>query len=188
MIWYFVPRLGKIAEKQADARSGMTGRIVDSYTNIADGEALRPCRPRGSLCAREHGRIPRAPCIRQMRLVTQFNIARLSQQLPRSCSSSPRSAISALAEQSRRRRRASPTAIGSRCASTAMSQWIMWEVSGLFENIGTVYDGMATLTRRRRRAPMRRTRRFCRPSRRDPLRRGRPSIMARTTVSSTISP
>jgi ATP-binding cassette subfamily B multidrug efflux pump len=29
-----------------------------------------------------------------------------------------------------------------------MSQWIMWEVSGLFENIGTVYDGRETLTRR----------------------------------------
>jgi ATP-binding cassette subfamily B multidrug efflux pump len=28
-----------------------------------------------------------------------------------------------------------------------MSQWIMWEVSGLFENIGTVYDGMAMLAK-----------------------------------------
>jgi ATP-binding cassette subfamily B multidrug efflux pump len=27
----------------------------------------------------------------------------------------------------------------------AMSQWIMWEVAGLFENIGVVYDGMAML-------------------------------------------
>jgi len=26
-----------------------------------------------------------------------------------------------------------------------MSQWIMWEVAGLFENIGVVYDGMAML-------------------------------------------
>ena len=28
-----------------------------------------------------------------------------------------------------------------------MSQWIMWEVSALFENIGTVYDGMAMMTK-----------------------------------------
>jgi ATP-binding cassette subfamily B multidrug efflux pump len=28
-----------------------------------------------------------------------------------------------------------------------MSQWIMWEVSALFENIGTVYDGMGALTK-----------------------------------------
>ena len=31
---YFIPRLGRVAEDQADARSLMTGRIVDSYTNI----------------------------------------------------------------------------------------------------------------------------------------------------------
>ena len=32
---YFVPKMKKIAMVQADARSLMTGRIVDSYTNIA---------------------------------------------------------------------------------------------------------------------------------------------------------
>ncbi len=31
----FIPRLRVISEQQADARSSMTGRIVDSYTNIA---------------------------------------------------------------------------------------------------------------------------------------------------------
>ncbi|MDP3316247.1 MAG: ABC transporter ATP-binding protein, partial [Devosia sp.] len=35
LLCYYVPRLGKVAEAQADARSLMTGRIVDSYTNIA---------------------------------------------------------------------------------------------------------------------------------------------------------
>jgi ATP-binding cassette subfamily B multidrug efflux pump len=32
---YFVPRLKKVSTEQADARSLMTGRIVDSYTNIS---------------------------------------------------------------------------------------------------------------------------------------------------------
>jgi ATP-binding cassette subfamily B multidrug efflux pump len=32
---YFVPRLGKVAQAQADARSLMTGRVTDAYTNIA---------------------------------------------------------------------------------------------------------------------------------------------------------
>src|SRR4029450_2391728 len=32
---YFVPRLGRVAREQADARSLMTGRITDAYTNIA---------------------------------------------------------------------------------------------------------------------------------------------------------
>src|SRR5690606_14675577 len=35
MMVYFIPRLGRISEAQADARSVMTGRIIDSYTNIA---------------------------------------------------------------------------------------------------------------------------------------------------------
>ena len=34
LIAYYVPRLGKVGEAQADARAQMTGRIVDSYTNI----------------------------------------------------------------------------------------------------------------------------------------------------------
>ena len=34
-LWYFVPRLGRVAQAQADARSLMTGRITDAYTNIA---------------------------------------------------------------------------------------------------------------------------------------------------------
>nr|MCS5601835.1 ABC transporter ATP-binding protein/permease [Paracoccus sp. (in: a-proteobacteria)] len=35
MLWQIVPRLGRVAQEQADARSAMTGRVVDSYTNIA---------------------------------------------------------------------------------------------------------------------------------------------------------
>jgi hypothetical protein len=34
-VWYFVPRLGHVARAQADARSLMTGRVTDAYTNIA---------------------------------------------------------------------------------------------------------------------------------------------------------
>ncbi|MEO0730535.1 MAG: ABC transporter transmembrane domain-containing protein, partial [Pseudomonadota bacterium] len=34
-LWYFVPKLAAISEEQADRRSVVTGRIVDSYTNIA---------------------------------------------------------------------------------------------------------------------------------------------------------
>src|SRR5690554_8216100 len=29
---------------------------------------------------------------------------------------------------------------------TGMAQWIMWEMSNLFENLGTVVDGMNTLS------------------------------------------
>ena len=32
--WFFVPRMGRLSEIQSDMRSLVTGRIVDSYTNI----------------------------------------------------------------------------------------------------------------------------------------------------------
>ena len=35
LIRFFVPRLKKLSKNQADARSVMTGRVVDSYTNIS---------------------------------------------------------------------------------------------------------------------------------------------------------
>ena len=35
LMWYFVPRMERVSRDQADARSVMTGRVVDSYTNIA---------------------------------------------------------------------------------------------------------------------------------------------------------
>ena len=38
---YFVPRLARVAKSQADARSLMTGRITDAYTNIADRKSTR---------------------------------------------------------------------------------------------------------------------------------------------------
>ena len=54
-LWYFVPRLGKVGAEQADARSLMTGRVTDAYTNIATvklfshatvkrASRARPCR------------------------------------------------------------------------------------------------------------------------------------------------
>ncbi|MDO5644032.1 MAG: ABC transporter transmembrane domain-containing protein, partial [Paracoccus sp. (in: a-proteobacteria)] len=35
LIWQVVPRLARVSQEQADARSTMTGQVVDSYTNIA---------------------------------------------------------------------------------------------------------------------------------------------------------
>ena len=49
---YFVPRLGKVGAAQADARSLMTGRITDAYTNIATVKLFSHAQPRGRLRAR----------------------------------------------------------------------------------------------------------------------------------------
>ncbi|PAL73557.1 ABC transporter ATP-binding protein, partial [Acinetobacter baumannii] len=32
--WFFIPRLSKVSQQQADARAVMTGRVTEAYTNI----------------------------------------------------------------------------------------------------------------------------------------------------------
>jgi ATP-binding cassette subfamily B multidrug efflux pump len=89
---HYIPRLQKVSMSQADARAHMTGRIVDSYTNISDGEALRPhCATSEDFYARDamrrvHGHRATA----QMRLVTtRMTLALNVAERPSACSRSP---------------------------------------------------------------------------------------------------
>src|SRR5690606_13667426 len=68
----FVPMLGRVAEKQADARSVMTGRIVDSYTNIQTVKLFSHAR-REAAYAREGMDGFLTTVNQQMRLVTVLN-------------------------------------------------------------------------------------------------------------------
>ncbi|MEZ5873150.1 MAG: ABC transporter ATP-binding protein [Nitratireductor sp.] len=143
LIWWFVPKLRSVSEKQADARSAMTGRVVDSYTNIATVKLFSHAG-REAAYAREsmdgflqtvHG---------QMRLVTLFQssiylnncvvvflIAAMSIWLWLGGAVT----VGAIA-----------VAISLALRINGMSQWIMWEVSALFENIGVIHDGMGMMT------------------------------------------
>ncbi len=69
LLRYFIPRLGKVAEEQADARSTMTGRIVDSYTNIPTVKLFSHARREASY-AREGMAGFLDTVYRPMRLVT----------------------------------------------------------------------------------------------------------------------
>ena len=142
LLWYFVPRLGKIAEKQADARSVMTGRIVDSYTNIQTVK-LFAHSGREETYARDSMSGFLGTVHGQMRLVTGFNvIVYLNNSLLVFLIAASGillwtgNVVGAGAVA---------VAVGLALRMKAMSQWIMWEVAGLFENIGVVYDGMAML-------------------------------------------
>lgn len=66
---YFVPRLKDVASRQADARSEMTGRIVDSYTNI-NTIKLFSHTSREASYARDSMNVFLTPVYQQMRLVT----------------------------------------------------------------------------------------------------------------------
>lgn len=141
---YFVPRLGHAASQQADARSLMTGRITDAYTNIATVKLFSHGQ-REARFAKGAMRDFMLTTYRQMRLVSGFEVVnQFTSMLLIAVTSGVALWLWAHGQ----------VGIGAVAAATAMalrlngiSHWIMWEMSSLFENIGTVQDGIGTLSR-----------------------------------------
>lgn len=143
LMWFFVPRLKDISAVQADARSSMTGRIVDSYTNISTVKLFSHSQ-RESDYARESMDGFLETVYRQMRLATGLNV---TVQCLNYLLLFVTSAVAIyLWSFSLVTVGAIAIAISLALRLNGMSQWIMWEVSMLFENIGTVNDGMNTLS------------------------------------------
>ena len=143
-LWYFVPRLGKVAKAQADARSMMTGRITDAYTNIATVKLFSHSK-REAGYARSAMQEFLVTVQAQMRLVTGFEV--VNQLLSMVLIASTTGAALWLWTQGQ-------VGVGALAAATAMalrlngiSHWVMWEMASLFEHIGTVQDGINTLSR-----------------------------------------
>jgi len=141
-VWYFVPRLASVGKSQADARSMMTGRITDAYTNIATVKLFSHTQ-REAAFARTAMTEFLQTVYRQMRMVTGFEIVNhaLSMGL-----------IIGTGGVTLWLWAHGLLGIGAVAASTAMalrlngiSHWVMWEVASLFEQIGTVQDGIGTL-------------------------------------------
>ena len=109
--WYFVPRLGKIGQEQADARSMMTGRVTDAYTNIATVKLFAHTRREA-----EYARGGMALWLWSTGQTGAGVVA----------------AVIAMALR-----------------IAGYSHWVMWQMTGLFENIGTIHDGITTLSKPR---------------------------------------
>ena len=143
-LMYFVPRLGRAASAQADARSLMSGRITDAYSNIATVK-LFSHNQREALYAKQSMQEFLVTVYRQMRLVTGFEIVNHILGI---------ALILATAGTTLWLWNTNAVGIGAVAAATAMalrlngvSHWIMWEMANLFENIGTVQDGISALSR-----------------------------------------
>jgi ATP-binding cassette subfamily B multidrug efflux pump len=132
-----------IAMLQADARSLMTGRIVDSYTNIITLK-LFSHSSRESDYVRDGMSEFLNTVHPQMRLVTTLNMVLWSLNMLLIFSTA------ALGIYLWINGSITPGAIAIVISLairlTGMSHWIMWEISSLFENIGTVQDGINTLS------------------------------------------
>ncbi len=139
---YFLPRLQKVSTEQADARSMMTGAVVDSYTNIATVK-LFSHTDREEAYAKDSMQGFLITVYRQMRLVTKLNVL---VQLNNYLLVFSITALSLyLWNDNAITAGAIAIAVSLALRLNGMSQWIMWEVSNLFENIGTVADGMSSL-------------------------------------------
>jgi ATP-binding cassette, subfamily B, multidrug efflux pump len=141
---WFVPRLGQVAKEQADARSLMTGRITDAYANIATVKLFSHAQ-REAAFARGAMDEFMVTARAQMRLVSGFEI--VNHALSMGLIASTAGATLMLWTRGQ-------VGIGAVAAATAMAlrlngiaHWIMWEMALLFENIGTVQDGISTLSR-----------------------------------------
>ena len=143
LLRFFLPRLSAVATRQANARADMTGRIVDTYTNIATVKLFSHSR-RESDYARNGMERFLNTVHPQMRLATLLNSGVWTINALLIFSSAALSiwlwgagalSVGAIA-----------AAMGLILRLNGMSQWIMWEVSSLFENIGTAKDGINTLS------------------------------------------
>ncbi|MEW6704100.1 MAG: ABC transporter ATP-binding protein [Pseudomonadota bacterium] len=143
-LYCFVPRLGKVAQAQADVRSLMTGRITDAYTNIATVKLFSHA---GREAAYARGAMQEfmTTVHAQMRLVTGFEIVNHALTMGLILASTGVALWAWMQGQA---------GVGAVAAATAMalrlngiSHWVMWEMASLFEHIGTVQDGITTLSR-----------------------------------------
>lgn len=141
---YFVPRLGRVGKEQAHARSSMTGRVTDAYTNITTVKLFAHTK-REAQFARAAMEEFKTTGYRQMRLISQFEV--VNQALVVGLIMSAGGWSLALWHGGEVGTGAVAAIIAMALRVNGMSHWIMWQMAMLFENIGTVQDGIATLTK-----------------------------------------
>ncbi len=137
-----IPRVGRASKDFSDARSAITGRIVDSYTNIQSVKLFAHTRREEEYAgeAIEHARQTFA---RQMRLITlmEFGLTLINGFL-----------IVAVIGYALVLWSAGAATVGTVAAASAltlrlnaMTGWIMWSLSSLFQNLGVIREGMETI-------------------------------------------
>lgn len=140
---YFVPRLSTLSRNQADARALMTGRITDAYTNISTIKLFSHAGREANF-AKVAMKEFLGSVNKQMRLVSWIEVVNhlLSMLLVIG------TALAAIWLWS-----SSEIMVGVIATSTAMalrlsgiSHWVMWEMTSLYEQVGTLQDGLNTLS------------------------------------------
>ena len=143
---YFVPRLGRLSKEQADARSMVTGRVVDSYTNISTVK-LFAHSDREDAYAHDGFSHMLEAVYRSLRNTTMMTVVLNALNACLLFSTAALAIwlwyVDAITTG------AIAFTVGLVLRLQGMAHWILWETAGLFENIGTVQDGLETIARDR---------------------------------------
>ncbi len=144
ILYVIIPRFSKTSQEQANARSLMTGRVTDAYANIATVKLFSHASREADYAKRSMQEFMQT-VHKQMRLATFLDSLTYANNVLLILNTACLSvwlwgkgflAVGAIA-----------TAIAMTLRVNSLSRWIMWESARLFENIGTVNDGMNTLSK-----------------------------------------
>ena len=129
---YFVPRLGRVGKAQADARSVMTGRITDAYTNIATVKLFSHTQ-REAHFARAAMEDFKHTGYAQMRLVSAFEV--VNHLLVASLVLASGAVALWLWHVGAVGAGAVAAVVAMAMRISGMSHWVMWEMTSLFESV-----------------------------------------------------
>ena len=142
LVAWTIPRVGKASKAFSDARSAITGRIVDSYTNIQSVKLFAHTRTEEAYAgeAIEHAR---KTFMAQMRIITLMDLGLTV------INGFLIVAVIGYALVLWQQGAATVGTVAAASALTlrlnAMTGWIMWSLSSLFQNIGVIREGMETI-------------------------------------------
>ncbi|MEK1840418.1 ABC transporter ATP-binding protein [Pseudomonas sp. NPDC086112] len=142
-LYYFVPRVKERSVVSSDARSKLMGRIVDGYTNITTLKLFAHTNFEQQY-AREAIKEQTEKAQLAGRVVTSMDVAITSMNGLLIVSTTGLALW--LWTQSLISVGAIALATGLVIRIVNMSGWIMWVVTGIFENIGMVQDGLQTIS------------------------------------------
>jgi ATP-binding cassette subfamily B multidrug efflux pump len=142
LVAWTVPRVGRASKEFSDARSAITGRIVDSYTNIQSVKLFAHTRTEEAYAGEsiEHAR---KTFMAQMRIISlmDLGLTLINGFL-----------IVAVIGAAILLWQQGTATIGTVAAASAltlrlnaMTGWIMWSLSSLFQNVGVIREGMETI-------------------------------------------
>ncbi len=146
LLWFFVPRLKQRSWQASAARSKLMGRIVDGYSNVLTLKLFAHTR-------REEGYVAEAMAeqtsklARMTRITTAMDVSIMvlngfliviTSGLALWLWNEGRVTVGAIA-----------LSTGLVVRINNMSGWIMWVVNGIFEDVGTVQDGITTIAQPR---------------------------------------